>query len=86
MLGLDPRGGGPGEELGQVGALQVDQHQHALAADQQGQEWHHEPWWLAHTPGDKKVLCCLSSQLFVSKVEQDASVSESSPHIANIGA
>ena len=56
LLGLDPRGGGPGEELGQVGALQVDQHQHALAADQQGQEWHHEPWWLAHTPGDKKYF------------------------------
>ena len=34
----------------------------------------------------KKIFCCLWSQLFVSKVEQDASVSESSPHIANIGA
>ena len=33
-----------------------------------------------------KKKCCLSSQLFVLKVEQDASVSESSPHIANIGA
>merc|ERR1711971_236864 len=23
----------------------------ALVADQQGQEWHHEPGWITHTPG-----------------------------------
>ena len=51
LLGLNPCSWGSGEELWQVGPLQTDQHQHALVADQQGQEWHHEPWGLTDTPG-----------------------------------
>ena len=37
VLGLHPRGRGSGEELRSVSPLQADQHEHALAADQQGE-------------------------------------------------
>ena len=33
VLGLHPRGRGPGEELWPVSPLQADQHEHAVAAD-----------------------------------------------------
>ena len=37
VLGLHPRCRGSGEELRPVSPLQADQHEHALAADQQGE-------------------------------------------------
>ena len=36
VLGLHPRRRGSGEELRQISPLQADQHEHAVAADQQG--------------------------------------------------
>ena len=56
LLGFHPRGWSSGEELWEVSSLQADQHQHAVVADQQGKEWHHEPWRLPHTPGMSSCL------------------------------
>ena len=88
MLGLYPRGRGPGEEFRPVSPLQADQHEHAVAADQQGEP----PLSLLDVTSDN-VMCHGQARSgtmnlggsLTRQVEQDCSVSEASPHIANIG-